>query len=72
MFNIRRYGKPGIITTVEMFPADAQAVREAVQEAIREARVETLRDAADDLDPLFSEDQIAWLRTRAANIEGSK
>ena len=46
VFQIRRYDKPGIITTVEMFAADAQAVRDAVSERVKDAQHEALREAA--------------------------
>ena len=37
VFNLVRWSKPGIITSVEIYPADAEAFRAAVREAQAEA-----------------------------------
>lgn len=45
VYTVRRYNKPGTMASVELFPADAQAIRDVINErtADLEAEVERLR-----------------------------
>lgn len=40
VYDIRRYGKPGILASVELRPEKAEWVREAVADRIREVQAE--------------------------------
>lgn len=53
VYNLVRRDRPGIISSVELFPADAEAFRDAVRDAMAEAwdeGVQVLFDGAPDGD----------------------
>jgi hypothetical protein len=40
VYDVRRYGKPGIIASLEMLPGQAERIRAAIDERIEQARAE--------------------------------